>query len=331
MAVLVDSGVTLAGALTVVRDQTQHERLSAIIQEVSDQINAGSTLTSALANYPDVFSRLYVAMVRAAETSGYLVEVLNLMSSYLRKESEMAKKLKSAIVYPRFVFIFFLVLLAAIMLFLVPNFKTTFEDLGSELPGATMFLLNLSQFLVDNIIVELVVLAAGMAVYLHLRTTLLGRIIIDKMRLKVPILRDLTLRTAISQFCRTLAISLKSSVPLVHALEIAAETAANKYIREAIKDVRAGIIEGLTLQTCLSRKRIFPTMVVKMVATGEDSGALEKMLNNIAEMYDTEIDRKVTALTSVIEPMLMVGLGVIALIVIIALYLPIFNLGNMNF
>ncbi len=331
LAVLLEAGVPLLSALAILTDQTQNPRLREIIADIQHIINGGGTLTSALSLYPETFTDFYVAMVRAAEKSGHMVEVLTMISVYLKKESDTAKKLKSAIAYPRFVGIFFMVLLVGILLFLVPSFKKTFESLGSELPGPTLLLLNFSQFIVDHLVIESIILGTFTASLMHLKKTLLGKMIFDKLRLKTPFFGDLTIKTSLSRFCRTLAISLKSSVPIVTALEIAKDTAENLYIRTAITNVQQGVLGGAMLHVCLATERIFPTMVVKMIATGEESGALEKMLNNIADMYDTEIDAKIAGLSSVIEPILMVGLGIIALVVIIALYLPIFNIGNLNF
>lgn len=331
LAVLLEAGVPLLSSLNMLSRQSQDPVLRNTLEKVAKDINGGTTLTAALSKFPNVFSNLYVSMVHAAETGGRLAAVLKMLVGFLETQHKQEKKLKSAIVYPRFVLIFFLLLLAGVLFGLMPQFKDTFENLNTEMPAATQFLLDLSQGMLKYSWLETIVNVAAWLGFRYYRQTDLGRLTLDKIRLRIPVLKDLITKSSLSRFCRTLAISLASSVPLVEALEISTNSAQNLVYRHSIGAVRDGVIAGQTLAGTMAKQSIFPELMVQMVATGEQSGAVEKMLNNIADLYDTNIDARVASLSSIIEPALMIGLGLIAVIVIVALYLPIFNIGNISY
>ena len=331
LAVLLESGVPMIAALSILSQQTEDARFRKVIEQLQEDINAGATVTKALSNFPDIFPHLFISLVRAAEVGGQLPQILKLISHYLQEQDKLDKKLKSAIIYPKFVFGFFLVVLMGILFGLVPKFEETFKSFGSELPAPTQLLLDFSRFVSDNLVFGILGIVAFIISYKRFKKTDAGRLFFDKLKLKIPVVGDLTQKAALSKFCRTLKILMQSGVPLVESLDIAGETAENVLFTKALKNIKQGVIGGESLSKQMNQFAIFPPMVVKMIATGEESGSLEKMLKSISELYDTHVDSKIAGLTTIIEPVLMIGIGLIVVIVIFALYLPIFNMGNLNF
>ena len=331
LAVLLDAGVSMLSALSILHQQTQDARFRKVIAQLQEEINAGATVTKAFSSLPNIFPHLFVSMIRAAEVGGQLPQILRLVSHYLQEQDKVDKKLKSAIVYPKFVFCFFMVVLMGILFGLVPKFEETFKNFGSELPAPTQLLLDFSRFALDNLIFGILGIVALFISYKRFKRTDAGRLFFDKMKLRIPILGDLTQKASLSKFCRTLKILMQSGVPLVESLDIAGETADNVLYTNALKNIKQGVIGGQSLSKEMKQFAIFPAMVVKMIATGEESGSLEKMLKSISELYDTHVDSKITGLTSIIEPVLMIGIGLIVVVVIVALYLPIFSMGNLDF
>jgi len=331
LAVLLESGVPMIAALSILSQQTEDARFRKVIEQLQEDINAGATVTKALSNFPDIFPHLFISLVRAAEVGGQLPQILKLISHYLQEQDKLDKKLKSAIIYPKFVFGFFLVVLMGILFGLVPKFEETFKSFGSELPAPTQLLLDFSRLIIDNLVFEILGIVALFISYKRFKKTAAGILFFDKMKLKIPVLGDLTMKASLSKFCRTLKILMQSGVPMVESLDIAGETAENIWFTKALKNIKQGVIEGQSLSKEMNRFAIFPPMVVKMIATGEESGAMEKMLKNVSELYDTHVESKISGLATIIEPVLMIGIGIIVVIVILALYLPIFNMGNLNF
>lgn len=331
LAVLLDAGISMLSALSILYQQTEDARFRKVIAHLQVEINAGATVTKAFSSLPDIFPHLFVSLIRAAEVGGQLPQILRLVSHYLQQQDKVDKKLKSAIVYPKFVLGFFMVVLMGILFGLVPKFEETFESFGSELPVPTQLLLDFSRFVVDNLVFGIVGFVVFFISYIRFKKTDAGRLFFDKMKLKIPVVGDLTQKAALSKFCRTLKILMQSGVPLVESLDIAGATAENVLFTNALKNIKQGVIAGQSLSKQMSQFAIFPPMVVKMIATGEESGSLEKMLKSISELYDTHVDTKIAGLTTIIEPILMIGIGIIVVIVILALYLPIFNMGSLNF
>lgn len=331
LAVLLESGIPMLSSLEVLYQQTQDLQFGSIIKQIREDINAGTNLTQALSKFPKVFPKLFISMVRAAELGGQLPQILKLVSHYLQEQDKLDKKIKSAIVYPRFVFIFFIILLAGIIFGLVPKFEETFENFGSKLPIPTQMLLDFSRFALDNIFIEIFAIAALFILYVRFKRTEKGEFFIDKLKLQAPVFGDLILKSSLSKFCRTLKILMQSGITLVESLDVAGETAENVLFTKVLKNIKQGIVAGDSLSKKLGQFTLFPPMLVMMVATGEESGSLEKMLKNVSELYDTHVDSKISGITSIIEPALMIALGAVAIIVILALYLPIFNIGNLNF
>ncbi len=331
LAVLLDSGVPMLSALSILSQQTRDGRFRKVIEQLQEDINAGATVTKALSKFPDIFPNLFVSMVRAAELGGQLPQILKLVSHYLQEQDKLDKKLKAAIVYPRFVFIFFILLLMGIVFGLVPKFEETFKTFGSELPAATQLLLDFSRFAIDNFVFGILGFVAIFISYKHFKRTKTGILFFDKLKLRIPVVGDLTIKASLSKFCRTLKILMQSGVPLVESLDIAGETAENILFTNALRNIKQGVVEGQSLSKKMNQFALFPPMVVKMIATGEEAGSLELMLKNISELYDTHVESKISGLATIIEPALMIGLGIVAVIVILALYMPIFQMGDLNF
>lgn len=325
---LLDAGVPLITSLSILVQQTENEDFKIIIEKNVQDINEGATLSQSISKYPNVFSNLFVSMVRAAEKGGNMAQVLKQLSHYLREQYELERRIKAAIVYPKFVFFFFVFVLLAIVFGLVPKFKSIFESFNAQLPLPTQILLNISEFAKSHLISEIVIIIFVVFLFKHYKKTKSGRYFMDKMILKIPLVGDLIVKSSLSKFCRTLSVLMQSGASLADSLDIAGNTTQNILFNQAFQNVKKGIMEGRSIQRNLSENPIFPPLMVKMVSVGEESGNLDKMLNKISEMYDAHVDSKISGLSSIIEPALMVGLGATALVVIIALYLPIFKISG---
>ncbi|KAA3612053.1 MAG: type II secretion system F family protein [Calditrichaeota bacterium] len=328
LSVLLSSGVPLLASLNILADQTQNQQFKSVIITIVENINNGHTFHEGLSEFPKVFPNIFISLVKAAEMSGGLPEVLKQVASYLREQDKTQKRIKSATAYPRFVFYFFLVILVAVIYGLVPKFQETFESYNAELPMITEYLLAASNAALRYIYFEIGVLVIGIMAYKNFLKTPKGRYFESYLRLKIPVMGDIIMKDIISRFCRTLYVLIKSGVPLVNALEVSSETAQNVLYAQALRNIKQGIISGDTFSRQLAFYPVFPSMVVKMIATGEQSGALDTMLKNISDLYDADVESKIAGISSVIEPVLMVGLGIIAIFVILALYLPIFKMGS---
>ncbi|MCG8608684.1 type II secretion system F family protein [bacterium] len=328
LSTLLSAGVPLLTALQILSEQTENKLFKKTIEDIEDSINAGSTLTQAIGRHPRIFPKLFVSMVRAAEKSGQMAEILGQLSNYLKQQHKIRKKVKAATAYPKFIFFFFLIVLAGIIFGLVPRFKSVFESFGATLPLPTQILLTASHLAREYLLYEVLIIVALIVLYKRFKKTPKGELVLEMGKMKLPIVGDLVKKSAISKFCRTLAMLIRSGVSLVDALDIAGATTESIHFTKAIQNVKSGVLGGESLQARLKQHAIFPIMVVSMVATGEQSGSLDQMLNGISDLYDTNVDTKITGLSSILEPALMIGLGVVALIVIIALYLPIFFMSN---
>lgn len=328
LATLLNAGVPLITSLSVLAQQTEAQQFREVLERIRNDVNTGTSLSDAMAKYESIFSKLVISMVRVAEETGDMAEVLGELADYLKEQDKLRKKIKSAIVYPRFVLGFFLLVLSGIVFGLIPKFKSIFESFDAELPLPTVILISISDFAKNNLLVEIALVAALLFGIKHYLRTETGRRQWDSLKLKLPMVGDLVLKASIARFCHTLSVLLRSGVSLVEALEIAANTVQNVIFADTVVKVRRGVVEGSSFNNQLARHRLFPPMIVKMVAVGEESGALDEMLDKIAEMYTTHVDGKIAGLSSIIEPVMMVGLGAMALVVIIALYLPIFNISG---
>ena len=325
-ATMINSGLPLLRSLAILEQQTEAKELAKVIGQMRLDVEQGTALSTAMAKHPHAFGRLYVAMCRAGETGGVLDSVLLRLADTLEREVELRRKIKSAMAYPVVVMVVVVLILSAMLLFVVPTFKNLFASLGGTLPLPTRLLLAASDGFKKYFI--FVFLAFGLMIFAFRRwkKTDRGRYAVDRLKLRLPIFGQLFQKTALSRFARTLGALSRSGVPLLQSLDIVAETVENRVMANAVKDIQASVKEGESLAEPLSRHEIFPPMVVQMLAVGEETGALDTMLEKVSDFYDDEITATVDALTALIEPLLIVVVGGTVGLIVISLYLPMFRL-----
>ncbi|MGH2661709.1 MAG: type II secretion system F family protein [Actinomycetota bacterium] len=328
-ATMVNSGLPLLRTLAILEEQTESTKLAEVVGEMRLDVERGSSLSAAMAKHPKSFNRLYVSMCKAGEASGTLDTVLLRLADAAEREVALRQKIKSAMTYPVVVFGLVILILAAMLLFVVPTFEDLYSSLGGTLPLPTRILLAVSESF-RSLFVFLVA-GAILAAYLFRRwlKTPRGRARMDRFKLKAPIFGPLFHKTALSRFARTLGVLSRSGVPILQALDITAESVNNAVLAEAIKDIQGGVKEGESLAVPLSRHEIFPPMVVQMMAVGEETGALDNMLEKIADFYDAEVTAAVESLTSLIEPVMIAVVGGAVGLIVISLYMPLFNIINL--
>ncbi|MCK9244642.1 MAG: type II secretion system F family protein [Candidatus Marinimicrobia bacterium] len=328
LATMVEAGVQLVDSLALLSEQTENVTFRDIIKKIKNQIEGGGNFSFALSQYPKIFPNLTVAMVKVAEMGGNLGGILEQLAIYIEDKDKIDKKIKSASSYPRFIMIFFLIVVAAVVFVLVPKFKDIFEGFGAQLPGPTRVILAFSNFMRNNLPAEIIIFTGiFIGIKLLLKSTT-GRRLYHNYILKLPIAGKIILKSILARFNKTLGTLVTSGVGLVDALTVAGETANNVIIQEMIEDVKLNVTGGGSLAQSLERHPIFPPMMVKMIAVGEESGALESMLNKVSQFYERQLNATIDGLTAIIEPVLMIGLGVLALFVVLALYLPIFQMSG---
>ena len=328
-ATMINSGLSLIRALNILSEQTENKKLAEIVGEVRMAIEKGSSLSQALAKHPKVFNRLFVAMVKAGETGGVLDSVLLQLADIIEKQVELKRKIKSAMTYPVAVLGLVLLIVTAMLLFVVPTFETLYADLGGQLPVPTRLLLAVSGFVVK--FAPFIIVFDVVAIVLLRRwiRTEDGRAHWDTLKLRVPIFGKLVHKTAMTRFARTLAVLLRSGVPVLESLEITSETVNNTVVSKAVDDVKEAVRQGESINVPLSRHTIFPPMVTQMLAVGEETGMVDVMLEKVADFYDQEVEATVDALTSLLEPLLIVVLGGAVGGMVVALYMPMFQIINL--
>jgi type IV pilus assembly protein PilC len=328
-ATMINSGLSLLRALTILGEQTANRRLGQVVTVVRAEVEKGTSLSAAMAKHPKVFNRLYVSMVRAGEVGGFLDQVLVKVADTFEKEVALRGKIRSAMTYPVVVFIMVLGIVSAMLLFIVPTFESLYESLGGTLPLPTRVLMGASNGLRRFFL--LVVLAVVLLVlgFKRWKKTQRGRYALDRFKLKVKVFGPLFHKSALSRFSRTLATLIRSGVPILQALEIVGDTVNNTVVSRAIADVQDSVREGESLAAPLSKHAVFPAMVVQMMAVGEETGALEVMLSKVADFYDQEVEAAVASLTSLIEPILIAVMGAAVGGMVVALYMPLFNIINL--
>src|SRR5438067_4329452 len=325
-ATMINSGLSLLRSLYILAEQTENKALSKVVDEVRQDVEKGASLSQALARHPKVFNRLYVAMVRAGETGGVLDSVLLQLADVIEKQVELRRKIKSAMTYPTVVFAVCLLIVAAMLLFIVPTFKGIYDQLGGTLPTLTRVLIGVSTIFKKFFPIFIVVGGVGIWVLKRWIKTDKGRAAWDRVKLKMPVFGKLVHKTALTRFSSTLGVLMRSGVPILEALEITSETVGNDVLSVAVKDVQAGVKVGESMAKPLAQHDIFPPMVTQMIAVGEETGAVDTMLDKIGEFYSQEVEATVAALTSLLEPLLIVFLGAAVGGMVIALYMPMFNI-----
>ncbi len=324
---MIGAGLPLVQALEILSTQTENKFFAKTIAEIKNEVEGGSTFADALQKHPKIYSDLYTNMVAAGEAGGILDTILIRLATYIEKAQNLKRKVKGAMVYPSVTMTVAIAVIVIIMVFVVPTFATMFATLGGSLPMPTQIIIDVSDFLAGT--GGLVVLASiiSFAVFIiQFKKTEKGRKIIDRFILKTPVVGILFKKVAVAKFTRTLGTLISSGVPILDGLNITAKTAGNKVVEESVLRVRQGVSEGKTIAEPLSEAKVFPPMVTQMIAVGESTGALDSMLEKIADFYDDEVDIAVSNLTSMIEPLLMVFMGGTIGFIVIAMYLPIFKL-----
>jgi type IV pilus assembly protein PilC len=326
---MIDAGVSLVRCLDVLQEQSTNPKLKRIIADLKYEVESGNSLSKAMSKYPSVFSNLFVGLIRAGEVGGVLEEALQRLSTFLEKDVELRRKVKAALTYPALVSCVALGIVMFLTMKIVPEFAKMFRDLGlKELPQMTQMLMDFSDFMLQKFyIVAIAVFVFYIAFRMFVRTKF-GRRAWDRFKLKVPVFGKLNHKVALARFSRTLATLLSSGVPILSAMETVAGSVANEIISDAILDARARVREGDVISEPLRKSKMFPPMVVQMIAIGQESGALDTMLAKIADFYDSEVDAAIAALTAAIEPILIVFLGFTVGFIVIAMFLPLVGLIN---
>ena len=329
-ATMIDAGLPIVQCLDILQAQTDNKFFAAILRDVKASVEQGATFSDSLRRHPKVFDHLYVNLVQAGEVGGILDTILNRLAVYIEKSMKLRRQVRGAMVYPSIVLVVFFGVLTILLTFVIPGFENMFKDFGSkdELPVLTRMVMAVSRAFVGNVLWVFLGVSALIAALAYLHRTPQGRRFIHKTLLRLPIMGQVLRKIAVARFTRTLGTLLASGVPILDALEIVAKTAGNVIVEEAIMYARARISEGKNMAQPLMETNVFPPMVVQMVGVGEQTGALDTMLNKIADFYEEEVDVAVAAMTSLIEPALMVGIGGTVGVVLIAMYLPIFSIAG---
>jgi type IV pilus assembly protein PilC len=324
-ATMINSGLSLMRALTILAEQTENNTLAKTFADVRNAVESGQSLSNALAKHPKVFPPLMVNMCRAGEVGGFLDAALLQIAENFEAEVKLRGKIKSAMTYPVVVFVIAVLAVIGMLLFIVPIFAKMFKDLGGTLPAPTRVLVFLSDALRLGAPVMVVVIIVGLVVWKRVRYLEQVRRVVDPFKLKVPVFGSLFRKVAISRFSRNLGTMLRSGVPILQSLEIVGATSGNTVLSDAAKAVEESVRRGESLAGPLAEHKVFPPMVVQMLAVGEDTGAVDTMLHKISDFYDAEVEATTEALTSLIEPLMIAALGGIIGSMIIALYMPIFS------
>lgn len=326
LATLIDAGLPIIRSLSILREQVESEIFKDKITDVIAHIEGGGSLSEALARHPRTFNNLYVNMVRAGEIGGVLETVLNKIAEFLEKNQALKGKIKSAMMYPVVVAVLAALIVGFILIFILPKFTDIFAQLGAELPWLTQQLVHASDILVNRSYLVIIGMVLIWVVYHQINKTKNGKYALDRLKLKIIVFGPLLRKVAITRFAGTLATLIHSGVPILQALDIVRDTSGNEVVARAMEQVYHSVKEGDTIHEPLARSGVFPPLVYHMVAVGEETGAIDQMLIKVAEAYEREVDDTVNALTSILEPILIVFLGVIVGVIVVALYLPLFSI-----
>jgi type IV pilus assembly protein PilC len=325
---MIDAGLPIIQCLDILQAQQENKTFKKILRTIKESVESGSTLAESLQKFPKEFDELFVNMIAAGEAGGILDIILRRLAAYMEKIAKLKAKVKGAMVYPAVTLTIAIVVLVVILVFVIPVFQSMFADFGSELPGPTLIVIALSNFFKGNIFYIIGGSILFFIAYKRFYRTRKGRLFMDKAVLKFPVIGILIRKVAVAKFSRTMGTMLTSGVSILDALDIVAKTSGNKTIEGAVYNVRAAISEGRTMADPLLESGVFPSMVCQMIAVGESTGALDAMLNKIADFYDEEVDQAVENLTALIEPFMLVFLGVTIGGLVISMYLPIFKMAS---
>jgi type IV pilus assembly protein PilC len=325
---MMDAGLALVQCLDTLASQQENKQFKKTLTEVREDVEGGSTFAAALKRHPKAFNSLYANMVEAGEAGGLLDTILNRLAVYIEKAMTLRRKVKGALIYPSTIVVVAIGVVIFLLIFVIPVFVKLFEGAKVELPLPTRIVMELSRLVQTYILAVLGFLVSGIVGLRFIYRTETGRRIVDGLLLRIPIFGPLLRKVAVAKFTRTLGTLIASGVPILDGLDITAKTAGNKVVEEAVMKTRVSITEGKTIADPLKASKVFPPMVVQMISVGEQAGALDSMLEKIADFYDAEVDQAVANLTALIEPILMVFLGVVVGGMIVAMYLPIFKMAT---
>jgi len=328
LATMITSGLPLVQSLDILSNQMEDKNFKGIVKEMKEKIETGSRFADALRDYPQCFDALYVNLVVAGEEGGLLDTVLSRLAVYMEKTAKLKAKVKSAMIYPISIIVVAIGVVMVLLIFVIPVFETMFKDMGASLPAPTQIVVNMSRFVKSSIHYMIGALVIIVFMFKRYYKTEKGKRKIDSLVLKAPIFGVLAIKASVARVTRTLATLLSSGVAILESLLIVAKVAGNKVVEESLLVARSRISEGRSMSEPLQESGVFPPMVVQMIEVGESTGALDNMLNKIADFYEDDVDTLVTNLTAMMEPMIMMFLGVILGGLIIAMYLPIFKLGS---
>ena len=326
---MIDAGLPIVQSLDILAEQTENKPLKGTIRLVRRDVSGGTTLADALEKHPKVFDDLYVNMVRAGEAGGVLNTILNRIALFIEKANRLKKKVKGAMIYPATIVAVAIGVVSILLIFVIPVFAELYGSMGRALPAPTQITINISNFFrsyLVHIAVGIALIVVGIRMYYK---TPKGRMVIDGILLKLPVLGDLLRKVAVARFSQNMSLLLASGVPILEGLAITAKTAGNKVIEQAIMNARISISEGKTVAEPLEQSGVFPPMVCQMVSVGENTGALDGMLKRVGDFYEEEVDNSVNNITALMEPMIMIFLGIVLGGLVISMYLPIFQLGSL--
>jgi len=327
-ATMIDAGLPIVQCLDIQTQQSESKVLRNTLRAIKQDVEGGSTLAEALRKHPKIFDDLYVNMVQAGEAGGVLNAILNRIALFIEKANKLKKKVKGAMIYPCTIIGVAIVVVAILLIFVIPVFAELYGSMGKALPAPTQITINISNWVRANCLYMVFAIVGIIIAIRSYYQTENGRMNIDRLLLRLPVVGDLLRKVAVARFSQNMAILLSSGVPILDGLAITARTAGNRVIEKAIMDSRVSISQGRTVAEPLRESKIFPPMVCQMVAVGEHTGGLDNMLRKVAELYEDEVDDAVANLTALMEPMIMVVLGVILGGLVISMYLPIFQLGS---
>jgi len=325
---MIDAGLPLVQGLSILGEQAENKTFRNILKQISKDVEGGSTLAEAMKKHPKVFDDLFVNLVAAGEVGGILDTIMRRLATFIEKAEKLKSQIKGAMTYPIVVMAIAIIVIAVILIFVIPVFEDMFASFGKALPAPTQIVVAMSRFMKGNAHWCILGIIAFIFAFKRFRASKKGRRITDDIFLKLPIFGDLLKKTAVARFTRTLGTMISSGVPILDSLEIVAKTSGNVILEEIIFEVRGSIAEGQTIAEPLSENNVFPGMVVQMISVGEATGALDTMLEKIADFYDEEVDAAVAALTSMLEPLLMLFLGGSIGGLVVAMYLPIFSMAG---
>jgi len=328
LATMMDAGLPLVQSLTALEEQTDSKTFKPVLRNITEKVEQGQAFSEALAEHPRVFSRLYVSMVEAGETGGLIAEILNRLASYLEATARLKKKVKSAMAYPVIVCCIATSIALFLIIKVIPIFAGIYKDFGAQLPAPTQVLINISNVIRSYFLLTVFGVAAGVFGFFRLKRTKRGAAVWDRTKLRIPIFGKLIHKIAISRFARTFAALLRSGVPILETLHIVGQSSGNSVVERAVEQTAASIERGDNLALALRQHSVFPPMLVRMVSAGEQTGKVDVMLEKISDFYDEEIEATLSGLTSLIEPLLIVFLGVVVGSIVVCMFLPIFKLNQ---